>query len=115
MVRVERQTLRKLPRSKVVIFSNHPIFYRICDMADEPGVPSILLKWVTDVHDDIAVYKDVAKYRDHLVPYLEGLVAAQVEKGIIGADHEARTTDTYPWVHWYDPKMPGVVPGERHS
>ena len=101
MVRVERQTLRKLPKSRVVVFTNHPIFYRICDMADEPGVPSILLKWVTEVHEDIAAYKEVHKYRDHLVPYLQQLVAAQVQKGIIPSDHVVETAAGYPFAHWY--------------
>lgn len=113
VVRVERQTLRKLPKSRVVAFTNHPIFYRICDMADEPGIPSIILKWVTEVHEDIAEYKEVHKYREHLVPYLQGLVDKQVKSGIIPADHEVKTPEYYPFAHWFDPKNEGLVPGHR--
>lgn len=82
-------------------------------MADEPGVPSILLKWVTEVHPDIAEYKEVHKYRDHLVPYLQSLVDAQLEKGLIEKDHEVKTAPHYPFAHWFDSSNEGLSPGTR--
>ena len=43
-VRVERQTLRRLPKSKAINFTNHPLFYSIEEMKGEPLVPSLIKK-----------------------------------------------------------------------
>ncbi|ODV81030.1 uncharacterized protein CANTADRAFT_46596 [Suhomyces tanzawaensis NRRL Y-17324] len=99
-VRVERQTLRRLPKSKAIIFTNHPIFYSIEEMKDEPMVPSLLRKILYEGPEDIVKYKNFAKFRDHIVEYLDGLVQRQIDHGLISADQPLKTLPTYPFAHW---------------
>ena len=82
-VRVERQTLRRLPKSNVIIFTNHPVFYSIEEMKDEPMIPSLLKKILYEGPEDILKYKNFPLIRDHLAEYLDKLVARQYELGII--------------------------------
>ncbi|KAK6456043.1 HRQ family protein 3 [Scheffersomyces xylosifermentans] len=101
-VRVERQTLRRLPRSQAIIFTNHPIFYSIEEMKDEPLVPSLIKKIIFEAPKDIIKYKNFEVFRNHISDYLEGLVQRQIEKGIIDKDTPLKTLPSYPFAHWAD-------------
>ncbi|KAK9344219.1 hypothetical protein V1522DRAFT_185425 [Lipomyces starkeyi] len=102
-VRVCRQTLRRLPKSQAIIFSNHPIFYSIEEMKDEPFVPSMLKKVVLEGPEKILKYKGFEKCDQHLIPYLDRLIQRQIDLGIIQADDSPRTRPSYPFADWYDP------------
>lgn len=99
-VRVERQTLRKLPKSGAIIFTNHPIFYSIEEMKDEPLVPSLLKKILYEGPQDILKYKNFEFFRDHIVGYLDELIKRQVDLGIILEDTPLKTLPSYPFAHW---------------
>lgn len=115
-VRVERQTLRRLPKSRAIIFTNHPVFYSIEEMKDEPLVPSLIRKIMYEAPDGIIKYKNFEAFRDHILPYLDGLIERQIEKGLITADTPVRTLKTYPFAEfmkdsddkkgWSNPKHP---------
>lgn len=99
-VRVERQTLRRLPKSQAIIFTNHPVFYSIEEMKDEPMVPSLIRKILYEAPEKIMKYKNFDLYRDHLAGYLDGLIARQIELGIIKEDDPVKTLPTYPFAAW---------------
>lgn len=99
-VRIERQTLRRLPKSNAIIFTNHPVFYHIEEMKDEPGVPSILRKVVNEAPEKIQDYKNFHAVRGHLGPYLDRLIQRQIDLGIIDENHEIKTAKSYPFAHW---------------
>lgn len=99
-VRVERQTLRKLPKSQAIIFTNHPIFYSIEEMKDEPMIPSLLRKIIYEAPEGIIKYKSFQLYRDHIAGYLDGLIKRQKDLGIIDDDTPLKTQPTYPFAHW---------------
>ncbi|KAK7204791.1 hypothetical protein BZA70DRAFT_280011 [Myxozyma melibiosi] len=101
-VRVCRQTLRRLPKSNAIVFSNHPIFYSIDEMKDEPFIPSILKKVVLEGPDKILKYKGFEKFDQHLVPYLDSLIQRQYDLGIIKPDEQLKTRKSYPFADWYD-------------
>ncbi|KAG7813323.1 hypothetical protein KL921_000869 [Ogataea angusta] len=115
-VRVERQTLRRLPKTKAIIFTNHPIFYSIDEMKDEPLIPSLLRKILDEAPEKIMKYKNFDAFRDHLIPYLEGLIQRQKDLGLIDDSTPVRTLPTYPFAHftkdfnektgWSNPKHP---------
>lgn len=100
VVRVERQTLRRLPKSRAIIFTNHPVYYKICDMKDEPFVPSIIKKVMFEAPEDIIKYKNYPMIRDYLVVYLDQLIERQIEMGIIKRDDPIRTSPNYPFAHF---------------
>lgn len=99
-VRVERQTLRRLPRSRAIIFTNHPIFYSIDEMKDEPNVPSLLRKIIYEAPESIIKYKNFQFIRDHISGYLDSLIKRQKDLGIINDDTPVKTLPTYPFAHW---------------
>lgn len=99
-VRVERQTLRKLPRTQSVIFTNHPVFYSLGEMQDEPMVPSLIRKIIYEAPSEIIKYKFFEIYRDHISKYLDKLIDRQLDLGIISKDTPLKTLPTYPFAHW---------------
>ncbi|CAK9436127.1 uncharacterized protein LODBEIA_P06850 [Lodderomyces beijingensis] len=99
-VRVERQTLRRLPRSNAIIFTNHPVFYSIDEMKDEPMVPSLIKKILYEGPEDILKYKNFAFVRDHLSPYLDSLIQRQKDLGIITDETPLKTQPSYPFAYW---------------
>lgn len=101
-VRVERQTLRRLPKSQAIIFTNHPVFYTIDEMKDEPMVPSILKKVILEGPDKIVKYKNFSVIEKHIIPYLDRLIQRQIDLGIIKEDQPIKTLATYPFAHWAD-------------
>lgn len=99
-VRVERQTLRRLPKSNAIIFTNHPIFYSIEEMKDEPLVPSLLKKIIYEAPEGIIKYKNFEKFRDHISNYLDSLIDRQIELKLIQPDTPVKTLPTYPFAYW---------------
>ncbi|CCH42464.1 putative secreted protein [Wickerhamomyces ciferrii] len=102
IVRVERQALRRLPKTQAIIFTNHPIHYTIEEMKDEPMIPSLLKKIMYEAPDDIVKYKHFESFRDHLVPYLDSLIQRQLDLGIITEETPLKTQSSYPFAHWVE-------------
>lgn len=98
-VRIEKQALIKLPRSKAIIFSNHPLFLNVQkDLYDAPMVPSILLKMLYESPEDIIKQKHFDQIRDCMKKPLEDMIAYQVKLGLIpDADCTVRTVEGYPF------------------
>ncbi|ODV96382.1 hypothetical protein PACTADRAFT_75520 [Pachysolen tannophilus NRRL Y-2460] len=103
-VRVERQTLRRLPKSQAIIFTNHPVFYSIDEMKDEPLIPSLIKKIIYEAPEGISKYKNFESFRDHIVKYLDGLIERQIELGLIKEDTPIKTLPSYPFAHFVDNK-----------
>ncbi|ANB12013.1 hypothetical protein AWJ20_244 [Sugiyamaella lignohabitans] len=101
-VRVERQALRRLPKTQAIIFTNHPIFYTFEEMKDEPMIPSILRNIIKDGPEKILPYKLYNVLEPYLGPYLESLIQRQIDMGIIKESDPVRTIPTYPFAHWID-------------
>ncbi len=99
-VRVERQTLRRLPKTQAIIFTNHPVFYSLEEMKDEPLVPSLIKKVINEGPELIRKYKNFDCFVDHLNPYLDKLIQRQYDKNIITPETPVRTLNTYPFAHW---------------
>ncbi|RLV93948.1 hypothetical protein JA1_002134 [Spathaspora sp. JA1] len=99
-VRVERQTLRMLPKTKTIIFTNHPTFYSIEEMKDEPMIPSLIKKIMFEAQEKIIKYKNFEFIRDHLADYLDGLIQRQKDLGIITDETPLKTQKSYPFAHW---------------
>lgn len=124
-VRVERQTLRRLPKTRAIIFTNHPVFYSIEEMRDEPLIPSLIRKIIYEAPESICKYKNFGAFRDHLLPYLNSLVDRQIEKGLITEDTPVKTLATYPFAHflkdsdsekgWSNPKYPNNYSEKLHE
>lgn len=72
-VRIERQTLRRLPKSGAIIFTNNPIFDSFEEMKDEPMIPSIIKKHLEEGSEKILIYKNFDKIKDQVLAHVKRL------------------------------------------
>jgi hypothetical protein len=70
-VRVERQTLSRLPRTGAILFTIHTRSRPLAAVAGEPGRARRLLDAVRTMPPEMARYKGIAPLRDALAGYLE--------------------------------------------
>lgn len=103
-VRIERQSFRRLPKSGAVVFANHPIFYSLDEMKDEPGIPSLIKKIIWEGPPDIIKSKHYDLVREHITEYLDSLIKRQLELGIIDENYKVKTLPTYPFAHFVTQK-----------
>lgn len=69
-LRVERQTLRRLPRTGVIVFTIRTFQTRLADLAGQAATAAGLLGAVTQLPPDVARYKNVAPYADAVLRWL---------------------------------------------
>jgi hypothetical protein len=70
-LRVERQTLRRLPRSGDVLFGIRTYVEPLAKVADAPGVARALAARVRELPPAMAAYKGIAAIREPLLAYLD--------------------------------------------
>lgn len=96
-LRVDWQTLRRLPLSGAVVFNFKALFTPIEEFRDEPYVPALVLKVLKEGKADLMAYKN-AWHTEHVIkPALEAFHKEQVERGLVENDWEPRTLDESPW------------------
>lgn len=80
--RSERQTLRRLPRSRAIIFTVRTYFIPVTNICREPHVPGRLASSIRSWSPEIAEYKGLDRYKDVLIPYLDKCHREQIDAGI---------------------------------
>jgi hypothetical protein len=70
-LRVERQTLRRLPGCGAVVFSIRTYLEPLADVADDPAAAQALAARVREMPADMAAYKGIAAIREPLLAWLE--------------------------------------------
>ncbi|OCH95886.1 hypothetical protein OBBRIDRAFT_442056 [Obba rivulosa] len=93
ILRTERQTLRRLPRTGAIVFTIRVYQTLVEDLAKEPGVPGRLASAIRSWPEDVAKYKARVAYED-IALYLDQCHAEQVEKGVFKKEHN---TPEYPF------------------
>lgn len=99
VMRTERQTLRKLPKSGAVLFTIHTHLVPIEVMAKEPGIPGRLAYAMRHWPDDVAWYKAATLYRDVVLPFLDKAHQDQIRSGIVLSQEieEEKSKKSYPF------------------
>ncbi|KAL3952162.1 alpha-1,2-mannosyltransferase [Purpureocillium lilacinum] len=95
--RVDWQTLRRLPLSGAIVFNFKAYFYPVAELRDEPYVPSLALKVVSDSKGNLLQYKKTAPLAHMLHPLLQEFERHQMETGLMEADWEHRTLEENPF------------------
>ncbi|KAI4860117.1 hypothetical protein F4820DRAFT_437824 [Hypoxylon rubiginosum] len=102
-LRVDWQTLRRLPLSAAVVFNFKALFTPLAELRDEPYVPSLVKKVLTDGKDSLMKYKNTWHTEHVVVPALEKYEREQIEGGIIEEGWEPKTLEDSPWFPgWQD-------------
>ncbi|BCS17190.1 heme-dependent oxidative N-demethylase family protein [Aspergillus puulaauensis] len=81
--RSERQTLRRLPRSKVLLFTVRTYFEPVTVIAQEPHVPGRLAESIRSWDETVSRYKGRDKWEHILLPYLDEQHKRQAENGLL--------------------------------
>ncbi|KAK9894462.1 hypothetical protein P389DRAFT_186346 [Cystobasidium minutum MCA 4210] len=84
--RMDKQTFRKLPRTKAIIFGVHPIMRRLEQLADSPLIPELLVRIHKESDEKLMKYKVAPAYQEKMIPYLNELTQSQIERGLIQGD-----------------------------
>ncbi|KAF9888172.1 hypothetical protein FE257_009167 [Aspergillus nanangensis] len=87
--RSERQTLRRLPRSKAILFTIRTYFEPITAISKEPHVPGRLAEAIRTWDETVSVYKGKSHWDKILLPYLDEQDRLQKESGITDQQQEA--------------------------
>ncbi|KAL3467630.1 hypothetical protein BJX64DRAFT_283551 [Aspergillus heterothallicus] len=96
-LRVDWQTLRRLPLSGAIVFNFKPVFTPMTNLREEPYIPALLYKQVTEGKKLITE----PKVHKHLVPVvveaLKRWKEEQVENGLVEKDWEEGTLKESPF------------------
>ena len=104
-LRVDHQTLRRLPLSGAVVFNFKGLFTPVQDFRDEPYIPSLVLKVLREGKRSIMEYKNTWHTLHVVMPALEEYEREQMGKGLIERDWEAATLDESPFFPGWQEKL----------
>ncbi|KAE8335978.1 hypothetical protein BDV24DRAFT_142706 [Aspergillus arachidicola] len=96
-LRVDWQTLRRLPLSGAIVFNFKALFTPVTELRDEPGVPALVTKVLKEGNKNILEYKSTWHVEHVVLPKLEEWAREQEENGLVPSDWEVATLDDSPW------------------
>ncbi|KKY21543.1 putative alpha-mannosyltransferase [Phaeomoniella chlamydospora] len=96
-LRVDWQTLRRLPYSGGIVFNFKAVFSPVEEFRDEPYIPSIILKILNEGKKNLMEYKNTWHVEHICKPALEQYQREQEEQGLIPKDWEVETLEQSPW------------------
>jgi len=103
-LRVDWQTLRRLPLSGAVVFNFKALFTPIESFRDEPYIPSLLMKVCKDGKKNLMEYKNTWHVEHVVLPELEQMEKEQIEKGLIEKDWQPHTLNESPFFPGWEEK-----------
>lgn len=90
-LRVDWQTLRRLPLSAGVVFNFKALFTPVQEFRDEPYVPALLCKILKEGKKTLMEYKGTWHVEHVCVPALEEWNREQVENGLVKPELQGQT------------------------
>ncbi|KAH8162023.1 hypothetical protein CIB48_g6227 [Xylaria polymorpha] len=103
-LRVDWQTLRRMPLSGGIVFNFKALFTPIAEFRDEPYIPTLILKVLRHGKDNMMKYKNTWHVEHLLIPILEEYELEQKGSGLMKKDWEAQTLDESPWFPGWERK-----------
>jgi hypothetical protein len=103
-LRVDWQTLRRLPVSKSIVFNYKALFTPITEFRDEPGVPGLLVEVLKKGKRCLMEYKGTWHVEHIALPALETWKKEQIESGLIRDEGSVGTLDEYPMYPGWEKK-----------
>ena len=96
-LRVDWQTLRRLPRSRAVVFNYKALFTPLTQLRREPCIPRLLATVLREGPPAILDYKGTHHTLHVALPALDAWAEEQEEKGRVPRGWKARTLDENPF------------------
>ncbi|KAJ7043237.1 hypothetical protein C8F04DRAFT_1207726 [Mycena alexandri] len=104
-LRVDWQTLRRLPRSRAIVFNFKPLFTPIEQFREEPYIPRLLLKILREGKPSFMQYKAFSHVEQQVMPALQEWAKEQEDKGWVPVDWKERTLAEDPFFPGCDAKL----------
>lgn len=101
-LRVDWQTLRRLPISGAVLFNFRAVFYPMTDHREEPKIPALMVKILKEGDEAIMGYKKTWHVEHVVIPKLEEWAREQVESGMVQEGWEVGTLDEAPFFEGWE-------------
>lgn len=96
-LRVDWQTLRRLPLSGAVVFNFKALFTPVEYFREEPFIPSIILKVLREGKKSIMEYKNTWHTEHVVMPALEEYEREQIAHGIVPEGWDVHTLEESPF------------------
>ncbi|KAK1467822.1 hypothetical protein CTAM01_16974 [Colletotrichum tamarilloi] len=103
-LRVDWQTLRRLPLSGGVVFNFKALFTPLTEFKNEPFIPSLVLKVLNEGKESLLKYKGTWHVEHVVKPTLKEYEKYQVENGLIEKDWEPQTLAEAPFFKGWEKK-----------
>ncbi|KAF3091961.1 hypothetical protein TWF569_001747 [Orbilia oligospora] len=103
-LRVDWQTLRRLPLSGGIVFNYKALFTPVKEFEDEPGVPALVEKVLREGNKKILEYKGTWHVEHVVLPMLERMRRRQVEMGVWEEGMQVRTLEESPFYRGWEEK-----------
>lgn len=107
-LRVDWQTLRRLPLSGAIVFNYKALFTPIEEFRDEPGVPGLVLECLRGGKREIMEYKGTWHVQHVAEPALEEWDREQRERGVVEKEWVVETLEEYPMFRGWREKWEGI-------
>lgn len=96
-LRVDWQTLRRIPQSQAIVFNFKALFTPVTHFQDEPYVPQLVGRVLKEAREPIREYKGWKHLEHKLIPALDKWAKEQVVRGLVPEGWEERTLDENPF------------------
>lgn len=103
-LRVDWQTLRRLPLSGAIVFNFKAFFTPVTELRDEPGIPGLLSTILKHGKKDLLVYKKIPVVEHVLVPQFEMWKTEQEDAGLVVKDGDVATSVESPFFPKWESK-----------
>ena len=103
-LRVDWQTLRRLPLSAGIVFNFKAVYTPVTEFRDEPYIPSLLLKILKEGKKSIMEYKNTWHVEHVCIPALEEYEREQVARGLVQNDWVPSTLEESPYYPGWEEK-----------
>ena len=105
-LRVDWQTLRRMPKSRAIVFNFKALFTPITDFRREPYIPKLVLKVLLEGKGSIMEYKATWHVEHKVIPALTEWAKEQEEAGLVPMNWEERTLDEDPFYPGWKDRYP---------
>jgi hypothetical protein len=96
-LRVDWQTLRRLPLSGAIVFNFKALFTPVEEFREEPYIPSLLKKILREGKKNMMEYKSTWHVEHLVLPKLDEWEKEQIDKGLMPKDWDVSTLTESPW------------------
>lgn len=100
-LRVDWQTLRRLPLSGAIVFNFKALFTPVTEFRNEAYIPALLLKILKEGDQELMNYKSTWHTEHIIIPALERWKKEQEDSGLVADDWQPETLVEAPfWPGW---------------